>query len=55
MTCRLYAGERITVSELMATLNGARDVDPAFLRRALTAPVHYKMRADFESRLARLF
>ncbi len=50
-----FAGERITVSELMLTLDGARDVDAAFLRRALTAPVHYKMRADFENRLARLF
>ena len=55
VTCQLYAGDRITVSELMSTLDGARDVDPAFLRRALTAPVHYKMRADFEDRLARLF
>jgi len=50
-----FAGERITVAELMKTLDGARDIDPAFLRRALTAPVHYKMRTDFESRLARLF
>jgi MOSC domain-containing protein YiiM len=55
VTCQPFAGERITVSELMKTLDGARDVDPAFLRRALAAPVHYKMRTDFESRLARLF
>lgn len=49
-----YAGERITVSELMA-LDGTREIDPGFMRRALTAPVHYKMRADYETRLARLF
>lgn len=49
-----YAGERITVSELMA-LDGTRELDPDFMRRALTAPVHYKMRADYEDRLARLF
>ena len=49
-----FAGERTTVAELMA-LDGIRDPDPAILRRALTAPVHYKMRADFEDKLARLF
>jgi MOSC domain-containing protein YiiM len=49
-----FAGERTTVAELMA-LDGVRDPDPAILRRALTAPVHYKMRADFEEKLARLF
>jgi MOSC domain-containing protein YiiM len=54
VTLMPYAGERITMAELMA-LDGARDIDPQFLRRALTAPVHYKMRADYENRLARLF
>ena len=49
-----FAGERTTVAELMA-LDGVRDPDPAILRRALTAPVHYKMRVDFEEKLARLF
>lgn len=49
-----FAGERTTVSELM-TLDGVREPDPAILRRALTAPVNYKMRADFEEKLARLF
>ena len=49
-----YEGERITVSELMA-LDGVREIDPQFMRRALTAPVHHKIRADFENRLARLF
>jgi MOSC domain-containing protein YiiM len=49
-----YAGERISVAELMV-LDGKRTLDPAFMRRALTAPVHYKMRADYENQLARLF
>lgn len=50
-----FDGERITVSALMATLDGAREIDPDFMRRALTTPVHYKMREDFNNRLARLF
>ena len=54
VTYQPYTGERITVSELMA-LDGTRELDPDFMRRALTAPVHYKMRADYEDRLARLF
>lgn len=49
----LFEGERTTVAELMA-LDGVREPDPAILRRALMAPVHHKMRADFEARLARL-
>lgn len=49
-----YDGERITVSELIA-LDGVRELDPGFLRRALTAPIHYKMRAEYEDKLARLF
>jgi len=49
-----FDGERVSVAELMA-LDGARDIPPAMLRRALAAPVHYKMRQDFEERLARLF
>jgi MOSC domain-containing protein YiiM len=49
-----YSGERITVSALMA-LDGVREIDPDFMRRALTAPVHHKMRSDYENRLARLF
>jgi MOSC domain-containing protein YiiM len=48
-----FAGERVTVAELMA-LDGVREVDPAFLRRALAAPLHYKMRHDYEERLATL-
>ena len=54
VTCQPYTGERITVSILMA-LDGRRELDPGFMRKALTAPVHYKMRADYENRLARLF
>ena len=49
-----YIGERLAVSDLMA-LDGKRKLDPAFMRRALTAPVHYKMRADYEEKLADLF
>jgi MOSC domain-containing protein YiiM len=49
-----FAGEPVTVAELMA-LDGVREIPPATLRRALAAPVHYKMRQDFEHRLARLF
>ena len=49
-----FAGERVTVAELMA-LDGVAEPDPATLRRALQAPVHYKMRAEFEEKLARLF
>lgn len=49
-----YAGERFTVATLMS-FDGQREIAPDILRRALTAPVHYKMRADYENRLARLF
>lgn len=49
-----FAGERITTTELMA-LDGKREIPQAILKRALAAPVHYKMRDDFENRLARLF
>lgn len=49
-----YEGERITVSELMA-LDGVRIIDAAFMRRALTAPIHHQMRADYQDRLATLF
>lgn len=49
-----YAGERVTVSELIA-LDGARDLDPAFLRRALTTPIREATRFKYETRLASLF
>ena len=45
-----YQGAPVPVSELMA-LEGVRDIDETTLRRALAAPVHAKMRADFEARL----
>lgn len=49
-----FAGERVTVSELMA-LDGVREIDPAFMRRALTTPIREKTRFKFETRLASLF
>ncbi|UXN71637.1 MOSC domain-containing protein [Devosia neptuniae] len=49
-----YAGERVTVSELMA-LDGVREIDPAFMRRALATPIREKTRFKFETRLASLF
>lgn len=49
-----YAGERVTVSELMA-LDGVREIDPAFMRRALTTPIREKTRFKYETRLADLF
>jgi MOSC domain-containing protein YiiM len=49
-----FAGERVTVSELMA-LDGAREIDPAFMRRALATPIREKTRFKFETRLASLF
>lgn len=49
-----FAGERVTVSELMA-LDGTREIDPAFMRRALTTPIREKTRFKFKDNLARLF
>lgn len=49
-----YAGERISVSELMA-LDGVRHPDPAFMRRALSTPIRHKTRFKFENSLASLF
>lgn len=49
-----FAGTRTTVAELMA-VDGVREIDPDFMRRALQAPVHYKTREDYQDRLARLF
>jgi MOSC domain-containing protein YiiM len=54
VTYRRYAGERITVRELMA-LDGVRELDPAFMRRALTTPLRDKTRFKYEDLLARLF
>jgi MOSC domain-containing protein YiiM len=49
-----FPGERITVTELMA-LDGVRELDPAFMRRALTTPIRDKTRFKYETRLADLF
>jgi MOSC domain-containing protein YiiM len=54
VTHERFAGEAVTVSELLA-LDSVREIAPETLRRCLAAPVHYKMREDFEQRLARLF
>jgi MOSC domain-containing protein YiiM len=54
VTYQPFAGPRITVAQLMAQ-DGNRNIDPDFMRRALEAPVHHKMRTDYENRLARLF
>lgn len=54
VTHQPFAGEPVTVSELMA-LDGNSDIPVATLKRALAAPVHYKLRHDYEQRLARLF
>lgn len=49
-----YAGERVTVSDLMA-LDGVRDIDPVFMRRALTTPIREQTRFKYETRLSDLF
>lgn len=49
-----YDGQRITVSELMA-LDGVKDIDPHFMRRALTTPIRDKTRFKYEDKLASLF
>jgi MOSC domain-containing protein YiiM len=54
VTYRRYEGERITVRELMA-LDGVRELDPAFMRRAVTTPLRDKTRFKYEDLLARLF
>lgn len=48
-----YAGERVTVSELMA-LDG-KDIPLDFIRRAVTTPIREKTRFKYETRLASLF
>lgn len=49
-----YAGERVTVSELMS-LDGVREIPVEFIRRAVTTPIREKTRFKFETRLADLF
>ncbi|WDR04604.1 MOSC domain-containing protein [Devosia rhodophyticola] len=47
-----FAGPRVTVAELMAH-EGTRELDADYMARVLATPVHYKMRQDFEKRLAK--
>lgn len=49
-----YAGERITVSQLMA-FDVSKDVPLDFMRRAVTTPIREKTRFKYETRLASLF
>ena len=49
-----YAGERVTVSELMA-LDVVKTLDPDFMRRALTTLIRAKTRFKYEDKLATLF
>jgi MOSC domain-containing protein YiiM len=53
VTITPYAGERITVSELMA-LDG-KEMPLEFIRRAVTTPIREKTRFKYEMRLADLF
>lgn len=49
-----YAGERVTVSELMA-FDTVKDLPLDFMRRAVTTPIREKTRFKYETRLADLF
>lgn len=49
-----FSGERLTVSELMA-LDRVKDLDHAFMRRALSTPIREKTRVKYEEKLASLF
>jgi MOSC domain-containing protein YiiM len=46
-----YAGETVRLGELVDT-DGNRAPDPALLRRAIAAPLHFKLKAKFEALLA---
>jgi len=46
-----FAGERVTVAELMA-LDGVRDIDTAFLERALRTPLRQRTREKYQQTLA---
>lgn len=54
ITVTPYAGERVTVSELMA-FDTTKDIPLDFLRRAVTTPIREKTRFKYETRLADLF
>ena len=49
-----FAGERVTVAELMA-LDGVKQIDPEFMRRALETPIREKTRFKYQDKLATLF
>ncbi|MEQ9634959.1 MAG: MOSC domain-containing protein [Devosia marina] len=54
VTSAPYAGERITVSELME-FDLAKDIPLDFMRRAVTTPIREKTRFKYETRLADMF
>lgn len=54
ITVTPYAGERVTVSELMA-FDTTKNIPLDFLRRAVTTPIREKTRFKYETRLADLF
>lgn len=49
-----FAGERVTVSELMS-FDGVKALPDEFMRRALTTPIREKTRFKYETSLASLF
>ncbi|KQN76423.1 MOSC domain-containing protein [Devosia sp. Leaf64] len=54
VTVTPYAGERVTVSELMA-FDTTKNIPLDFLRRAVTTPIREQTRFKYETRLADLF
>lgn len=54
VTITPYAGERVTVSELMG-FDGVRSIPVEFMRRAVTTPIREETRFKYETRLADLF
>lgn len=54
ITVTPYAGERITVSDLMS-FDVTKDIPLDFMRRAVTTPIRKKTRFKYETRLADLF
>lgn len=54
ITVTPYAGERVTVSELMS-FDVTKDIPLDFMRRAVTTPIREKTRFKYETRLADLF
>lgn len=54
ITVTPYAGERVTVSELMS-FDTSKDLPLDFMRRAVKTPIREKTRFKYETRLADLF